>query len=224
MSALEGMEVLFATAVASPTTATHKKTDVMVVKSGRARMMVFGYKTTTLTISPDTEMSFFYSAVRQCFLQRELKPNVSEATPCVVGKEVRLGDTVIEVLGIGPAEKLYEDKVIAQVDAAKVMTKTTMLLALAERKHAKQKREIAAAKANAAKEISAVKDRAANLSAEYHKQITKLTKQRDEFKTLLEWEQKQEKTLASSSQQLGLLLPPLGSDVPPTLSDFDTVD
>jgi len=131
---------------------------------------------------------------------------------------------MIEVLGIGSAEKLYEDKVIAQVDAATVMTKTTKLLALVERKHARLQREIAAVQDKAAKEIAAVKVRAFNLSAENHKQITKLTKQRDEFKTLLEWEQKQEKTLASSSQQLGLLLPPLGSDVPPTLSDFDTVD
>jgi len=225
MSALEGTKDLFARAVASPTTATHKKTDVMVVKSGQARLMVFGYKHTTLTISPDTEMSFFYCAVLECFLQRELKPTFSEATPCVVGKQVRLGDTMIEVLGIGPAEKLYEDKVIAQVDAAKVMTKTTKLLALAERKHARMQKEIEMVKDKAAKEIAAVQVRALNLDKKNHEKITILTKQRDDLKTLLQWEIKQGETFVSSSQQLELLLPPLGSDsVPPTVSDFDNVD
>ena len=143
---------------------------------------------------------------------------------------------MIEVLGIGPAEKLYEDKVIAQVDAAKVMTKTTKLLAVAERKHArlqkmveivedKAAKEIAAVKATAAKEIVVVKATAVNLDAKNHVQITKLTKQRDSLRALLEWEIKQGETFVSSSQQLDLLLPPLDSDyVPPTLSDFDTVD
>jgi len=132
---------------------------------------------------------------------------------------------MIEVLGIGPAEKLYEDKVIAQVDAAKVMTKTTKLLALAERKHARMQKEIEMVKDKAAKEIAAVQVRALNLDKKNHEKITILTKQRDDLKTLLQWEIKQGETFVSSSQQLELLLPPLGSDsVPPTVSDFDNVD
>ena len=86
-------------------------------------------------------------------------------------------------------------------------------------------KEIEMVKDKAAKEIAAVKVRALNLDKKNHEKITILTKQRDDLKTLLQWEIKQGEMFLSSSQQVDLLLPPLGSySVPPTVSDFDTVD
>jgi len=119
-SALEGMEALFAAAVASPgesstkaaasekpaiapARVTFNTTHVMVVRFPTKLLLITGNRRTKHIVSADTELSFLYDPVLQQYTWRSVKPTCSAAVGCVVGKTTQVGDTEFVVLGIGPA-------------------------------------------------------------------------------------------------------------------------
>jgi len=221
MSALEGMQDLFAAAVALPdasSTAKRNKTDIMVVEIDGNVYLITGTRIVVVLI-----FSLMFDIVRGCFTWRT---ESSAPTACVVGETTQVGNTKLVVLGIGTAAKLYTDGVIQATNGAAVMKKLTKMLSRAHKHVLTLKKTIDKVKDKAAKEIAAVKDSAAKLDANNHVGITKLTKQRDGLQALLKWEIQQGEMFVSSSQQLQLLpVPQLVLDsVPLTVLDFDTVD
>jgi len=114
---------------------------------------------------------------------------------------MQIGSTEVEVLGIGPAYKLYEDALIQNTDAAKVMKKLTKMLDQALRKNASLQRE-----------VELVKDKAALLSSKNHETICRLRKQVSDLKVEAQLHQEDVATPSSHGA------------LPVPVTDFNTLD
>jgi FtsZ-binding cell division protein ZapB len=114
---------------------------------------------------------------------------------------MQIGSTQVEVLGLGPAHKLYEDEVIPSTNAAEVMKKLTKMLDQALRKNASLQRE-----------VDLVKDKAAKLDFENHKIICGLRKQVSDLKVEA---QLHKEDVATPSSHGALPVP---------VTDFNTLD